>query len=75
VGQEAAEKLVSEINNKAPVDLHLADNLIPYLALFSGRINVSKLTNHTLTNINVCEHFFDGKFNLDKENNIIAYSK
>ena len=75
VGKEAAEKLVSEINSKAAVDLHLADNLIPFLSIFGGKIKVSKITNHTLTNIYVCEQFFDKKFDVDTENGIIIYNK
>ena len=75
VGQEAAEKLAKEIGSKAAVDMHLADNLIPFLSIFGGRIKVSKISNHTLTNIYVCEKFFNGEFNVDKENNIISYSK
>ena len=71
VGQEAAEKLMQEINSKAPVDSHMADNLIPYLALFGGEIKVSKITNHTLTNIYVCEQFLGKIFEVDKEKNII----
>ena len=75
VGKEAAEKLLKEIESKAPVDSHLADNLIPFLALFGGKINVSKITNHTLTNIYVCEQFLDNKFEVDKEKNIIINKK
>ncbi len=75
VGKEAADKLLNEINSKAPVDKHLADNLIPFLALFGNKIKVSKITNHTLTNIYVCEQFLDNKFSVDKENSIISCSK
>ena len=71
VGKESAEKLVKEIESKAPVDSHLADNLMPFLALFGGRIKVSKITGHTLTNIYVCEQFLGKIFEVDKENNII----
>jgi len=53
-----------------PVDEHLADNLIPYLAIFGGQIKVSKITDHTLTNIFTCEKFFDIKFKIDQ--NIIS---
>jgi len=55
VGKEAAEKLIKEIESKAPVDSHTADNLIPWLALFGGKIRVSEITNHTKTNIWICE--------------------
>lgn len=71
VGKEAAEKLLKEIESKAPVDSHLADNLIPFLALCGGKIKVSAITNHTLTNIYVCEQFLGKIFEVDKENKII----
>ena len=70
VGKEAANKLIEEINSKAPVDQHLADNLIPFMGLISNsKIKVSKITNHTLTNIYVVEQFLGKKFKI--ENNII----
>ncbi len=71
VGKEAADKLIQEINSKAPVDSHLADNLIPFLALFGGRIKVSKITPHTLTNIYTCEQFLGKIFELDEDKKII----
>ena len=71
VGQEAAEKLIKEIESKAPIDNHTADNLIPFLALFGGQIKISQITNHTKTNIWVCEQFLDKKFEIDEENKVI----
>ncbi|MFC1733542.1 RNA 3'-terminal phosphate cyclase [candidate division KSB1 bacterium] len=77
VGKEAAERLINEINYKAPVDEYLADNLVPYLALFgqNGKYKAAKISNHTLTNIYVVEKFLDVKFEVDKENNIISVNK
>jgi len=72
VGKEAANKLIEEIESKAPVDSHLADNLIPFLALYGGAMKVSKITNHTLTNIYVCEKFFGRIFEVDKTKNMIS---
>jgi len=71
IGKQAADKLLKEIESKAPVDQHLADNLIPFLALMGGKIKTSEITNHTLTNIYVCEQFLNTKFEIDKENGII----
>jgi len=71
IGKEAAEKLLKEIESKTPVDEHLADNLIPFLAVIGGKIKTSKITNHTLTNIYVCEQFLGKVFEVDKENNLI----
>jgi RNA 3'-terminal phosphate cyclase len=68
VGQEAAEKLIKEIESKAPVDSHLADNLMPLLALCKpSSIKTSHITSHTKTNIQVVEAFL-GKSFTEKEN-------
>ena len=72
VGKEAAEKLLKEIKLNAPVDSHLADNLVPFLALFGGKIKVTKITNHTLTNIYVTEKFLNVKFKVDEKERIIS---
>ena len=72
VGKEAAEKLIKEIESKAPVDRHTADNFIPFLALFKGKIKVSEITNHCMTNIWVCEEFLGKIFEIDKDNKIIS---
>ncbi|MEM3769833.1 MAG: RNA 3'-terminal phosphate cyclase [Candidatus Bathyarchaeia archaeon] len=40
VGVEAAEKLHAEISSRATVDVHLADMLIPYVALARGEISL-----------------------------------
>lgn len=75
VGKEAAERLINEINYKAPVDEYLADNLIPFLALFNGQIKVAKISNHSLTNIYVVEQFLGNIFEVDKENGVISVKK
>jgi RNA 3'-terminal phosphate cyclase (GTP) len=72
VGTEAALRLIEEIGFKAPVDQYLADNLIPWLGLFGGKMKVSKVTNHTLSNIYVVEKFLGKVFDVDKENKIIS---
>ncbi|MBI2136826.1 RNA 3'-terminal phosphate cyclase [Candidatus Woesearchaeota archaeon] len=72
VGKEAADKLIKEIESKAPVDVHLADNLIPFIALFPGnQIKVSELSMHTKTNIWVIEQFLGKCMEVDEENKII----
>jgi RNA 3'-terminal phosphate cyclase (GTP) len=72
VGKEAAERLIKEISYGAPVDEYLADNLMPFLGLFGGKIKVAKISDHTLTNIYVVEKFLDVKFEIDEENKIIS---
>jgi len=57
VGLDAATKLLAELASKAPIDRHMGDILIPYMAVAEGQseINVSELTTHTTTNIKVAE--------------------
>ena len=74
VGEEAAEKLIKEINSKACVDEHLADNLIPFMALLPGsEIKASRVSPHTKTNIYVVEKFLGKLFEI--EENIIKVKK
>ncbi len=55
VGSDAARKLLAELGTEAALDRHMSDNIIPYLALISGRSEVggSSLTNHVYTVIEV----------------------
>ncbi len=68
VGQEAARQLLNEIQSKAPVDMHLADNLVPLLALCRpSRVKASRITTHAKTNMQVVEAFL-GKVFTEKDN-------
>lgn len=69
VGEEAAMKLLLEIESKAPIDRHLGDILIPYMAVAEGssEILVSQITMHTITNIKVAEIVTGAKFELQGE--------
>ena len=69
VGQDAAKSLIDLIKSEAAVDKYLADQLLPYMALFGGKINVSKITNHTKTNMKIIEKFINKKFK--KRKNLI----
>jgi RNA 3'-terminal phosphate cyclase (ATP) len=76
VGEEAAGKLLSEIESNSPVDCHCGDMLIPYMAVAEGHseILVSKITKHTMTNIKVTEMIagvrFDVQGDLDQPGKI-----
>jgi RNA 3'-terminal phosphate cyclase (ATP) len=64
VGQRAAEELIKEMASPAAVDTHLADQLIPYLALAGGSYTVREISLHTKTNIWTSEHFLDRKIRI-----------
>ncbi|RLI24811.1 MAG: RNA 3'-phosphate cyclase [Candidatus Hecatellales archaeon] len=67
VGREAAESLLSQIGTGAPVDTHLADQLIVWMALAEGvsKIRAAKLSLHTLTAIEVCKTFMEADFHVE----------
>ena len=80
VAKEALDLLLAEHNSGAALDKHMADQILPYMAL--GTINghesvvkVSEITSHVKTNIWVVEKFLPVKFKIDKKNKIISCVK
>ena len=69
VGEAAALKLLEELKTESPLDKHMGDMIIPYMAVAEGRseVRVSEITNHTLTNIWVGELMTGVKFNVEGE--------
>ncbi|MEM1689215.1 MAG: RNA 3'-terminal phosphate cyclase [Candidatus Hadarchaeales archaeon] len=69
VGEEAANKLAAQLSSGAGVDEHLADQLIPYMAIANGRSEIScaKLTLHTMTNIILMEKIVGVRFDIKGE--------
>ncbi len=65
VGEDAANKLQRELDTGAPVDKHLADQLIPYIAVAGGSIRVTEVTKHTLSHIYVSEEFLPVTFTIE----------
>ncbi len=59
VGEEAAIAIIEELNSASTVDTHLADQLIPYIALAEGssELKVREMTGHLKTNIYVTKRF------------------
>jgi RNA 3'-terminal phosphate cyclase (ATP) len=66
VGKEAAERLLREISAGKAVDSHAADQLVPFMALAKGysTIQCSRLTQHSLANIAVCEQLLGVRFDV-----------
>ena len=66
VGFDAADNIIRELDSGASVDVYLADQLIPYMAIArSGSFSVRELSLHAETNIQVCELFTDAKFEME----------
>ncbi len=74
VGAEAVQKLHEDWKSGATVDRHLADHLIPLMALTGGEIRVPRFTGHLKTNIWVCEQFLGKVFEVDERKRIIKAS-
>ncbi|MBZ9572419.1 RNA 3'-terminal phosphate cyclase [Patescibacteria group bacterium] len=74
VGKEAALELLREQKTQACLDKHLADQILPYVALVpkESKFTVSEVTNHCKTNIWAIEKFIDGKFEI--KGNLISWS-
>jgi RNA 3'-terminal phosphate cyclase (ATP) len=68
VGREASGKLLKEIDSHATIDVHLADILVPYVALADGTSTylVRRITDHLETNIWLMERILGIKFQIDK---------
>jgi len=77
VGKEAAEKLYTEISTKPTVDTHLADMLIPYVALAKGRSAylTRTISGHLETNIWLAEKMLNVNFNVEKIDRLYKIEK
>ena len=75
VGREAAGKLREVLATGAAADAHLADNLIPLLALCGGEIRTTAVTDHIRANMYVCEAFLGVRFHVDETAGVIGVAR
>lgn len=64
VGEEAAESLIKQIRTGHAVDPYMSDQILPYMALASGKseITSTELTSHALTNLTLLEKILSTDF-------------
>ena len=75
VGKRAAEEIIAELKAGAAVDMYLADQLIPYMALVGNSFyTVRELTPHAATNIWVTEQFLGVKFRIKEKEGLFEVS-
>lgn len=75
VGKSAADEIIPELRAGASVDTHLADQLIPYMALAGdSSYTVRELSLHTATNIWITEQFLDVKFKIEEKEGLFEIS-
>ncbi len=65
IGKKCAEKLQSEMKSGATIDVHMTDQILPYLAISGGSVKFSFLSEHAKTNMWLIEQFLDVKFSVD----------
>ncbi|MFQ6064941.1 MAG: RNA 3'-terminal phosphate cyclase [Candidatus Bathyarchaeia archaeon] len=77
VGREAAENLCKELRAKPTVDVHLADMLVPYVALAEGSsVYLTRaITDHLDTNMWLAQKILGVKFRTSKEGNLYRVEK
>ncbi|MBN2567666.1 RNA 3'-phosphate cyclase [Candidatus Woesearchaeota archaeon] len=74
VGSACADTLKEAIDAGTATDVFLADNLLPYLALFGGAYTVPRMTDHLRSNRYVIGQFLGDVFSVDEQNKRIAAS-
>ncbi|MBW1714589.1 MAG: RNA 3'-phosphate cyclase [Deltaproteobacteria bacterium] len=74
VADDACNQFSSFLDSKGVIDVHLADQLVLYMALARGRSTLitQPMTDHLLTNVWVIEQFAPVKFNVDQKVGKIA---
>lgn len=77
VGREASENLVKEIEAEATVDVHLADMLVPYVALAKGESTYlcRSVTEHLDTNTWLAQKILGAKFEVNKVGSLYQIKK
>ncbi len=72
IGSLAAQRLIAEIESKAPVDHYLADQLLPFMVFASSKIKTSAISKHCLSNIYAIESFIGKTFEINEKEKIIS---
>lgn len=62
VGRQAAERLLAELRSEATLDVHMADQIIPLMALYGGSFRCREITEHVRINIDVAERLTGARF-------------
>jgi len=77
VGREAAQNLLEELEAKATVDVHLADMLVPYIALAEGGsvYLVRSMSDHLETNVWLAQEILGVRFQVTRVRNLYRIEK
>ncbi len=75
-GRDAAKDLLNELRSGATVDVHTADQLLPYMAMAGGEssFTVSRISRHLLSQMDTLESFLDVKFGVARVNDVYRFT-
>ncbi len=75
-GEDAAADLIKEMDSGATMDVHTADQVLPYMAMAGGRsgFSVSRISRHLLSQMDTLESFLDVKFGVERKEDIYRFT-
>ena len=75
-GIDAAKDLLQEMNAGSTIDVHTADQLLPYMAMAEGKSSfiVSKISKHLLSQMDTLESFLNVRFGVERKNDGYHFS-
>ena len=72
VGEEAAARLLEEIESGAVVDAHLADHLVPWIGMFGGALKTSRISGHVIAGAYVTGLFLGTPVTVSREEGLVT---
>lgn len=74
VGRSCADKFRRQLRSGACLDEHMADQILPFLALAEGesRLSVAEITDHCRTNMWLIGKFLPTRFDVDEDSRTIT---
>jgi len=69
IGIEAAEELTEELDSEASVDIHMADQIVPYMGYVEKEtfFKTRKITKHIETNIEITKELLNADFIVEED--------
>lgn len=75
-GEDAAKDLIQEMQSGASLDIHTADQLLPYMAIADKKssFKVSNISRHLLSQMDTLETFLNVKFGVERRDDGYHFS-
>ena len=75
-GIDAANDLLQEMENGSTMDVHTADQLLPYMAMAEGKSSfvVSRISKHLLSQMDTLESFLQVRFGVERKSDGYHFS-